>query len=157
MYLFQSIPDSSYLPPDLSVLPPGSFEPAIDVDQQTESNHDTALTLAAAGGHDELVELLINHGANIEHRDKKGCTPLILAASAGHAVTVAILLDHNADIEAQSDRTKDTALSLACSGGRQEVRRLWSPGVAGLEGVHCTNQDTLTGPKSGWIRGSPLY
>jgi ankyrin repeat domain-containing protein 17 len=79
------------------------------------------LTLAAAGGHDELVELLINHGANIEHRDKKGCTPLILAASAGHALTVAILLEHNADIEAQSDRTKDTALSLACSGGRQEV------------------------------------
>ena len=56
-----------------------------------------------------------------EHRDKKGCTSLILAASAGHAVTVAILLDHNANIEAQSDRTKDTALSLACSGGRQEV------------------------------------
>ena len=36
-----------------------------------------------AGGHDELVELLVSHGANIEHRDKKGCTPLILAASAG--------------------------------------------------------------------------
>lgn len=113
--------DSSYLAPDLSALPPGSFEPAIDVDQQTESNHDTALTLAAAGGHDELVELLINHGANLEHRDKKGCTPLILAASAGHAVTVAILLDHGSDIEAQSDRTKDTALSLACSGGRHDV------------------------------------
>ena len=48
--------------------------------------HDTALTLAAAGGHDELVELLINHGSNIEHRDKKGCTPLILAASVGHSV-----------------------------------------------------------------------
>ncbi len=74
-----------------------------------------------AGGHDELVELLLAHGANIEHRDKKGCTSLILAASAGHAVTVAILLDHSANIEAQSDRTKDTALSLACTGGRQEV------------------------------------
>lgn len=67
------------------------------------------------------MELLLAHGANIEHKDKKGCTSLILAASAGHAVTVAILLDHNANIEAQSDRTKDTALSLACSGGRQEV------------------------------------
>ena len=50
-----------------------------------------------------------------------GCTPLILAATAGHASTVDILLEHGADIEAQSDRTKDTALSLACSGGRQEV------------------------------------
>lgn len=53
-----------------------------------------------------------------------GCTPLILAATAGHASTVEILMEHRADIEAQSDRTKDTALSLACSGGRQEVGTL---------------------------------
>lgn len=39
---------------------------------QTESNHDTALTLACAGGHEELVSVLIARGANIEHRDKKG-------------------------------------------------------------------------------------
>lgn len=48
------------------------FVPAIDVDQQTDSNHDTALTLAAAGGHDELVTLLLTKEADIEHRDKKG-------------------------------------------------------------------------------------
>ena len=34
---------------------------------------------------------------------------------------VEILLEKGADIEAQSERTKDTALSLACSGGRYEV------------------------------------
>jgi len=117
-----SIPGSSYLAQDITSMPSGNFLPAINIDQQTESNHDTALTLAAAGGYDELVELLISRGANIEHRDKKGCTPLILAASGGYPVTVAILLEHNADIEAQSDRTKDTALSLACSGGKQEAR-----------------------------------
>ena len=50
-----------------------------------------------------------------------GCSPLILSATAGHASTSEILLQHCADMEAQSDRTKDTALSLACSGGRQEV------------------------------------
>jgi ankyrin repeat protein len=57
-----------------------------------------------------------------EHRDKKGFTPLILAATAGHEKVVEILLTHGADIEAQSERTKDTPLSLACSGGRYEVR-----------------------------------
>ena len=51
-----------------------------------------------------------------------GFTPLILAATAGHADVVEILLDQGADIEAQSERTKDTPLSLACSGGRYEVR-----------------------------------
>jgi hypothetical protein len=43
----------------------------IDLDTQTESNHDTALTLACSGGHDELVALLLQRGADIEHRDKK--------------------------------------------------------------------------------------
>ena len=51
-----------------------------------------------------------------------GFTPLILAATAGHYKTVEILLNHGADIEAQSERTKDTPLSLACSGGRYDVR-----------------------------------
>lgn len=97
---------------------------AMDVDGETDSNHDTALTLACAGGHEDLVELLLSRGADIEHRDKKGFTPLILAATAGHEKIVEILLNHGADIEAQSERTKDTPLSLACSGGRYEVVEL---------------------------------
>ncbi|XP_063991505.1 ankyrin repeat domain-containing protein 17 isoform X6 [Diachasmimorpha longicaudata] len=96
----------------------------MDVDSETDSNHDTALTLACAGGHEELVEFLLSRGADIEHRDKKGFTPLILAATAGHQKVVEILLNHGADIEAQSERTKDTPLSLACSGGRFEVVEL---------------------------------
>jgi len=44
----------------------------IEVDAQTDSNHDTALTLAAAGGHARLVALLLSRGADVEHRDKKG-------------------------------------------------------------------------------------
>jgi len=95
--------------------------PVVDLDSETDSNHDTALTLACAGGHEELVTLLLSRGADIEHRDKKGFTPLILAATAGHDKVVEILLNHGADIEAQSERTKDTPLSLACSGGRYEV------------------------------------
>lgn len=104
-------------------LPQTSFS-CMDVDSETDSNHDTALTLACAGGHEDLVELLLSRGADIEHRDKKGFTPLILAATAGHEKVVEILLNHSADIEAQSERTKDTPLSLACSGGRYEVVEL---------------------------------
>lgn len=98
-----------------------SLLPMLDLDSETDSNHDTALTLACTGGHEELVELLLSRGADIEHRDKKGFTPLILAATAGHEKVVEVLLTHGANIEAQSERTKDTALSLACSGGRYEV------------------------------------
>lgn len=44
---------------------PYSATPLLDVDSETDSNHDTALTLACAGGHEELVELLLQRGANI--------------------------------------------------------------------------------------------
>ncbi|XP_052760903.1 ankyrin repeat domain-containing protein 17-like isoform X2 [Mya arenaria] len=120
-------PPSTPLTPNPSPASPDSISPLytpIDLDAQTESNHDTALTLACAGGHSELVTLLLNKGADIEHRDKKGFTPLILAATAGHTDVVEILLENGADIEAQSERTKDTPLSLACSGGRYEVVEL---------------------------------
>ena len=117
------------------------FQNRINVDSATESNHDTPLTLACTGGHEALVLLLLQRNANLEHRDKKGFTPLILSgkcishftlffsshhtninlATAGHAGIVSRLIEHGANIEAQSERTKDTALSLACSGGRQDV------------------------------------
>ena len=108
-------------PTNLRIPSPPPWYPPIDLDSQTDSNHDTALTLACAGGHEELVSLLLNRGAEMEHRDKKGFTPLMLASTAGHSNVVEILLNNGADMEAQSERTKDTALSLACSSGRYEV------------------------------------
>ncbi|XP_060527199.1 ankyrin repeat domain-containing protein 17-like isoform X2 [Cylas formicarius] len=121
----------------------------IDLDSQTDSNHDTALTLAASGGHDELVELLVSRGADIEHRDKKGLTSLILAATGGHEKVVEVLLNHNADIEAYSERTKDTALSLACSGGRYEVVELLLTRQANKEHRNISDYTPLSLAASG--------
>ena len=52
---------------------------AVDLDSETDSNHDTALTLACAGGHEELVTLLINRGANIG----KKCFFLVIVEISG--------------------------------------------------------------------------
>uniref|UniRef100_A0A1I8BTT7 ANK_REP_REGION domain-containing protein n=1 Tax=Meloidogyne hapla TaxID=6305 RepID=A0A1I8BTT7_MELHA len=84
-------------------------------------NNDTALTLACDGGHKELAALLIKRGAHLEHRDKKGFTPLILAATRGHEEVCRLLIEGGAQVDAQADRTKDTALSMSCSGGRSNV------------------------------------
>jgi ankyrin repeat protein len=47
-------------------LPPiDGYTASVDLDSETESNHDTALTLACAGGHEELVKLLLERGADI--------------------------------------------------------------------------------------------
>merc|ERR1712176_1106498 len=93
----------------------------LDIDQKSASNNDTPLTLACDNGHLETVKVLLERGANKEHRDKKGFTPLILAATSGHLAICQELINRGADIEASSDRTKDTALSLACSSGRKDV------------------------------------
>jgi hypothetical protein len=47
-------------PPASPLMTPPVYPMSIEVDAQTEGNHDTALTLACAGGHTELVTLLLS-------------------------------------------------------------------------------------------------
>ncbi|TMS38461.1 hypothetical protein L596_005181 [Steinernema carpocapsae] len=119
------------------------------IDIQTESNHDTALTLACAGGYHDLVELLIRKGADVEHRDKKGFTPLVLAATGGHVECVKHLLEASCMVDAVSERTKDTALSLACSGGRKEVVELLLKANANKEHRNVSDYTPLSLAASG--------
>lgn len=46
------------------------------VDQACNFNHWTALHATAHAGHVEIAEFLINHGANVNVKDKDGYTPL---------------------------------------------------------------------------------
>lgn len=79
-------PSSTPLTPNPSPASPQSISPLCtpDLDAQTESNHDTALTLACHGGHSELVNLLLSKGADIEHRDKKGNVDLYTSCCLLH-------------------------------------------------------------------------
>lgn len=62
---------------------------------------------------------------------------------------VEILLNHGADIEAQSERTKDTPLSLACSGGRYEVVELLLNKMANKEHRNVSDYTPLSLAASG--------
>jgi len=83
----------------------------------------TALHLAAAGGHAEVVEVLANLGAEIDATDPNGRTPLALAAENGREEVVKLLLAFEADLQ-HVDGTGRTPLLLASAVGTFETVRL---------------------------------
>lgn len=62
---------------------------------------DTALSLAAYVGHDEVVRTLLSRDADVGAASRKNkFTALHLASFKGHLSVVLLLLDANADINA---------------------------------------------------------
>ena len=45
---------------------------------------NTALTYACCGGYEDVVKILLEAGADVEHQNENGHTPLMEAASCGH-------------------------------------------------------------------------
>lgn len=62
----------------------------------------------------DIVQLLIQHGADVTVQDNTLSTPLHLASSRGSGKTVGLLLKHGADVNAQ-DVKQLTPLHLAAS------------------------------------------
>ena len=73
----------------------------------------TPLINAAYYGHPEVVTLLIEAKARIEHKDNNGWTALTYAAGRGREDCVRVLLDAGADKESKSKDTGRTAYSFA--------------------------------------------
>ena len=60
----------------------------------------TALTWASKNGHRSTVEILLDHGEDVNASDKFGQRPLLQAASVGHFDIGEKLIDHDADLDA---------------------------------------------------------
>lgn len=94
------------------------LENGSDINAHIETNRNTALTLASFQGRFEVVQLLVERKANIEHRAKTGLTPLMEAASGDYVEVGRILLDHGADVNASPvPSSRDTALTIAADKG----------------------------------------
>ena len=81
-------------------------------------NGSTPLLMAAAGGHREMLHLLLKYGADTEATDDKGWTALMKVAQAGHVDALNLLLSFGAapDFANPVDK-KQTALMVAAAAG----------------------------------------
>jgi ankyrin repeat protein len=84
------------------------------------SDMPSALIRAAGGGHDEVVRLLIERGAQTNHVDTNGATALIWASKAGKLSTVKLLIERGAD-PAQPDQFGNDAIDYARRAGHGAI------------------------------------
>lgn len=83
----------------------------------------TPLILASTLGHENIVEELIQRGADVNHKDLWGYSAIIKAASNGHISTVKLLLRNNANVN-DSNRSGASALQYSLMNDRCQTTRL---------------------------------
>ena len=84
----------------------------------------TPLWWAAEKGHEAVVKLLLEKGADVESKDRYyGQTPLSWAAEKGHEAVVKLLLEKGADVESKDEYGR-TPLWWAAEKGHEAVVKL---------------------------------
>jgi pectate lyase len=92
------------------------IQDGVDVNA-AESRRWMPLNFAVSGGHKEVVELLIVHGAKVNPEGDR--SPLHVAAAVGHADVVKLLIANGADVNAGGDRTP---LNVAVKAGHTQLK-----------------------------------
>ena len=80
----------------------------------------TALWVAAAKGHFDVVRLLIEQSAEVDGRTSNNSTPLRAAAVDGHLDIVRCLVENGADVNARNN-FNSTPLMITCHSGQLDV------------------------------------
>ena len=82
--------------------------------KMTDSNHldRTLLLISAKKGSYELVELCLNLGANINHKDKGAKTAIDLAHDSGHYHIEQLLLFHKLNNKKMTEEIKENAFKI---------------------------------------------
>ena len=90
---------------------------------QVDSDGRAPLFWAAARGHREVAELLLDHGARINARDRSKLSALHIAITGMHKEVVSLLLDRSARMEGK-DSNGDTPLNRAIQVGAKDIVKL---------------------------------
>lgn len=109
-----------------------AVETLLKIGAFVNKDSEELLSWAAKNGHEAVVELLLEKGADLESRNNIGRTPLSLAAEKGHEATVKLLLEKGANLES-IDHIGRTPLSLAVEKGCKAVVELLLDKGANIE------------------------
>jgi ankyrin repeat protein len=117
----------------LHVLEKGNWRNALrkPVDEDDKSGRKP-LYYAAKYGHVGVLELLLNHKANVNGRTRDGNTALHTAARYGRENIVRLLLANPVDIHA-TNRDGETALHIAAEGGHSNIVQILLKQGAGVD------------------------
>ena len=94
-----------------------------DIEASGGARESTPLSEASLRGNLDVLELLLEAGAEVYPRDCKGATALHYAAFQGHADVAQLLIDNRANVSATASDGK-TPLHFAANQGREEMIRL---------------------------------
>ncbi|XP_076443488.1 death-associated protein kinase dapk-1-like isoform X2 [Babylonia areolata] len=96
-------------------------EMANNIDLSTANKHgETAVHMAASGGHVDVLKFLQDKGVNISIKDKQGDTAIYWAARQGHLEVIKCLHEAGLSLDSQN-KSGETALHVAARYGHAHV------------------------------------
>jgi len=86
-----------------------------------KNDYSTILHAASAGGHEKIVQILLNKKADANAQGGAYGTALTAASLEGHEKIVQILLNEKVNVNAQGGDYYGTALAAASAGGHEKI------------------------------------
>ena len=86
-------------------LAPGLLDSGADIDDTINTEKTSSLVVAASQGFQELVQMLLDRGANTELVDREGRDAITMADKSGHINIVKLLQAHGCTVKAYKGMT----------------------------------------------------
>ena len=129
---------AGYLDAVLNIIKAGA-----NITKPSEYEGDSAVYLAAEGGHDIVVSALIRAGADVNHPNKLGITPIFAASQVGYTRTVKVLVEAGAGIGRISDNGLSPLMVAAIRGKPGVMEVLLEADPTGINMSTSTGETVL--------------